>query len=276
MDSLTVLVDNIAEKPLKSEHGFSLLIQWKGKRILFDTAQYDSLFHNAAELGVSLEKLDALILSHGHYDHGGNLAGILERNPRMPFYAHPESLKDRYSRHGKDDVRRVSLSEKDRAAVLALPGDLYIPCSGATEVFPGLWISGNIPRVHQDEDTGGAFYLEKEAVHPDLIPDDLSIWLDHGEDISLICGCCHSGLRNTVEYIRQLSGGKAVRMILGGYHLKHAGENRISRTIEFINRNRIRKIVPAHCTGKTAMERFANELDGDVTFSRVGLNVPLA
>lgn len=274
-NQLTVIVDNRAEEPYQAEHGFSLFIEWKGKRILFDTAQGKPLFHNAALLGISLEHLDALILSHGHYDHGGNIAALLKMNPRMAVYAHPDCLMDRYSLHKDGDIVPVNLSEKDRKALMTHPEGLLHWCREAEEIFPGLWISGTIPRLHQDEDTGGAFFREKEMVHADSIPDDISLCLEYEDQLSVICGCCHSGVRNTIDRILTIRDHRTVKFLMGGFHLVHAGEKRISDTIAFINAHHIGRIIPAHCTGKTAMKRFREELTGKVTFSQAGLKIPV-
>ncbi|OQY33456.1 MAG: hypothetical protein B6241_07795 [Spirochaetaceae bacterium 4572_59] len=274
-NQLTVIVDNRAEKPYQKEHGFSLLIEWNGKRILFDTAQGKAFFHNAELLGISLEQLDALILSHGHYDHGGNLAAVLEKNPHMPVYAHPDCVIDRYSLHKDGKIVPVNLSEKDRKALLSHPEESLHWCREAEEVFPGLWFSGSIPRIHEDEDTGGSFFLEKEMVHTDSIPDDISICLEYEDHLSLICGCCHAGVRNTIDRVQAIRNQKSVEFLMGGFHLVHAGEKRISDTISFIDDHQIRRIIPAHCTGELAMKRFKQELSGKVSFGLAGLKLPL-
>lgn len=93
MTTITVLVDNQAETGLQHEHGLSILIEHQGKRILFDDGQNDALFYNATKLDIPLYDLDMIILSHGHYDHGGNLSALLLANPNALFYAHPDSLQ---------------------------------------------------------------------------------------------------------------------------------------------------------------------------------------
>ena len=274
-NKLRILVDNRAEEPLKKEHGFSILLEWQGKRVLFDTAQEDSLFHNAKVLGISLDNLDALVLSHGHYDHGGNLKEILDSNPDIPVYCHPSCFTERYSLRSSGEVISVALSDRDRNALLNLPGKNLQKWESLVEVVPGFYFSGAIPRYYPDEDTGGPFYLEKDLLHPDPLNDDISIWLDHGKDISIICGCCHSGIRNTVDHIRKQAGKKGIRILLGGFHLLHAGEKRLNDTIDYLNSSPVESVYPAHCTGPAVIDRFEKELVCQVIPSYAGLQVSL-
>jgi len=94
---ITVLVDNNADQGFMAEHGFSVLIEHNNQRILFDTGQCDALFHNAKKLNIKLTELDSIILSHGHYDHGGNIEWLSTNNPSCQLYLHPDSLKKRFS-----------------------------------------------------------------------------------------------------------------------------------------------------------------------------------
>jgi 7,8-dihydropterin-6-yl-methyl-4-(beta-D-ribofuranosyl)aminobenzene 5'-phosphate synthase len=118
---ITILVDNRAEQPFVSEHGLSILLEIeqpgiKKKRVLFDTGQGDALFQNAKTMGISLKELDALVLSHGHYDHGGNIAQILSMNPSISFFAHPDCLISRFSMHPGKAAKSVALSKDDKTA----------------------------------------------------------------------------------------------------------------------------------------------------------------
>ncbi len=275
-DQLTVLVDNHSSEPFHKEHGFSVFIEWGGKRILFDTAQGEALFHNADLMNIPLNSLDALILSHGHYDHGGNISEVLKGNPRTPVYSHPGALIDRYSRHRDGEIVPVHLEGKDREALKGLPGDRLILSSSPVEVFRGLGFSGSVPRQFLNEDTGGDFYLEPECLHPDPLEDDISIWLDHGSEITVICGCCHSGLRNTLSHIAALTGNKPVRNLIGGFHLLHASEPRMHSTAEFLRESGVGALYPAHCTGEEAADFFSRELDTAVVPSYAGIRLSLS
>ncbi len=252
---ITVLVNNRAPKNLIEEHGLALYIEYKEKRILFDTGQGKALLHNAKKLQVDLSHLDFIILSHGHYDHGGNMAAVLAMNPTAIIVAHPHSTVPRYSLHENKPVKSVALTQPNSAAIINRSSSLVQWCFGPKEICEGLWISGEIPRNNSYEDTGGPFFLDPLGDTKDLIPDDIALWVENGESLSLVTGCCHSGVVNTIQYIESFTG-KAVHTLVGGLHLVNADNNRISRTIAALSESKIEKIFPLHCTGEEAEQRL--------------------
>ena len=94
---ITIVVDNQASPGLTAEHGLSFWIEVDGKSILFDAGQGCVFANNAQALGIDLHRTDAVILSHGHYDHTGGIPWILQAAPQAVVYAHPSILKERYS-----------------------------------------------------------------------------------------------------------------------------------------------------------------------------------
>ncbi len=272
-NKITIIADNKAEKPLVSEHGFSVLLETGGKRILFDTGQGDTLFQNAELLGILLNNLDILVLSHGHYDHGGNLKKIIDLNPSIEFYAHPDCLISRYSFHNDDGIESVSLTKENSSALLNLPEKQIHWCRNKTEIIPGVWLTGTISRNNEFEDTGGAFFIDKKRENPDLLMDDLSLCIEGDKGITVICGCCHSGLQNTIEQILTCNKASSIHTIIGGLHLVNASTSRLDRTITYINKIGIKKIIGAHCTGKVAMNRFKKELNSEVLIGSAGLSL---
>lgn len=252
---ITVLVDNRLESPLMAEHGFSLLLEGEGKRILFDTGQGEALFHNAELLGADLTGLDVVVLSHGHYDHGGNLAAVLSQNPEAVLVAHPNCTVPRYSIHEGAPVKSVALTGENRTAVVARDHRKVKWCFGPTEIIEGIWVTGEIPRKSSFEDTGGPFFLDSEGKRADLLPDDISLWIDNGDSLSVICGCCHSGIVNTLAYIKEVTG-KEIRSVTGGLHLLHADRIRMESTLAYLEKEKIRDVKPCHCSGDFIIDHF--------------------
>ena len=83
-----------------AEHGLSLYLETLGHKILFDMGQTDLFARNARTLGLDLQTVEAAVLSHGHYDHGGGLEHFLNINPGAPVYASPWALRPHY--HGEE------------------------------------------------------------------------------------------------------------------------------------------------------------------------------
>lgn len=101
---------------------------------------------------------------------------------------------------------------------------------------------------HYDH-TGGPFYLDETGQFADLIPDDQALWINTPQGLVVILGCCHSGVSNTVEYIRQLNDGVSVAGIIGGLHLLHASAERLEQTIIYLKKLKPQFIYAGHCTG---------------------------
>ena len=271
--TITFLVDNVAEEPFIAEHGFSLLLETGGKRILFDTGQADALFYNAKELNVPLTDLDMLILSHGHYDHGGNVAKIIELNPLIQFFAHPDCLISRWSIPVKaNPPNPIGLDQQDKEAIRNLPEDHCHWCEQPVEIMADVWITGAIPRLNPFEDVGGSFYTDEQGRTPDLIRDDMALWLG-GESTTVICGCCHSGIKNTLDHIISFTGVPQIKTLIGGFHLFMADEERLLQTVSTINDTTVQDVYPAHCTGEPAIVVLQEQLQARMQRGKVGLKI---
>jgi len=268
--SVTALIDNAAAPGLASEHGLALWIEAHGIRVLFDTGQSAACLENARALGVPIETADALVLSHGHYDHTGGLARVLELVPDVPVFAHPCVTKERYSireGHAKD----LRMPESARNAFEHLPPTQRHSITAPHMLAKGVGITGPVPRVTSFEDAGGPFFLDAGGARPDVIEDDQSMWIDTPEGIVMCCGCCHAGLINTVQYVCRLAGDARIAALMGGFHLLHANNERLAATLAALRRYNPAQIIPCHCTGEAAVNELQAAFRGRVTPGYAGL-----
>lgn len=269
--NITVLVDNQADPGLCSEHGLSLWIQSGGQHILFDTGQADALKANAELLGVDLSKTDRLVLSHGHYDHTGGIAHVLQAAPNALVYAHPGILDVRYSL--RDGVARsVSIPDESKTSLLNLADHRLLWVTQAMPLLPGVELTGPIPRETNFEDTGGPFYLDPQGERPDLLMDDLALWINTSMGAVVCVGCCHAGLINTLTHIQHLENNP-IRAIIGGLHLLQASEERLHRTISALRAMVPHQVVPCHCTGGEAIKALQAAFPGRVLPGRAGMEL---
>lgn len=275
MNKFTVLANNHAVQPFSAEHGLSILIELNGKKVLLDTGLGDSLFENADVSDIPLSDIDFLILSHGHYDHGGNLDRILDLNPAIKFKAHSGVATKRFSIRLDQHAQYIGLSKRNLEAINRLSTDQVTWCDKPAEIIPDLWISGTIVRKHNKEKSDIQFYKDKKGLFPDSIDDDMAIWFEGTKGLTIFCGCCHSGLRNTIKHILVKSGCKKINFLVGGFHLKYADEQYISRAIGYLNTLDIDRIIPLHCTGEIAVQQMKNKLHCKVHSGTAGMEVEI-
>ncbi len=245
---IRTLVNNELPEPLLSEHGLSFWIEYDGKNILFDTGQSDIVIKNAETLGIELSKTDIIILSHGHYDHTGGLAHILDIATNAHIYLHPLATKTRYSCHTDKPVRNISMPKSTAEHLDEIKNRICFT-DKPLAIHRQMNITGRIPRNTSFEDTGGPFYLESNKTEKDLIEDDLAMFIDSPKGIIVIVGCAHSGIINTLDYITSITGKNKIHAVIGGMHLSKANNNRIDQTITALNKFNIDKLFPMHCTG---------------------------
>ena len=258
MPTITILVNNTAEDNLRSEHGLSLWIEYKGKKILFDTGQTSAVTGNAEKIGVDLTSTDTVILSHGHYDHTGGIPAVFEIAKKASLYLHPNAIDERYSKKpGK--IKNVGMSEASREIIKSKAEEgRTVSTRTPTEVFPGFFVTGKIPRNNSFEDTGGNFYLDKDCSIPDELPDDQAAFYKTDKGLTVILGCAHSGVVSTLDYIKKLTFSQNIYTVIGGMHLLNASEDRINKTIKSLKENKVENISPAHCTGNSAKIKIKN------------------
>ncbi len=272
---ITILVDNRAMEGLMEEHGFSAWLEVSGQRILFDTGQGKALFHNAAMLGCELKRTGSLVLSHGHYDHCGAAAEIVRLAPDADVVCHCNAFLPRYVIHPGAPTRLISMPLPTAKALFDLPDSRISWVNGPQMLADGVGISGPIARLHPLEDTGGPFFLDQEGIQPDPIRDDMSLWLDSGSGLIVVTGCCHAGLINTVEQIRQESGVEKVRGIIGGLHLADASDERLRATCRVLGEWGTEFVIPCHCSGERAQSFLQRESGAEVSPGYAGLELAL-
>lgn len=260
MPMLRILVDNRAADGWVAEHGFAAWIEAGGKRILFDTGQGAALRPNTELTRHDPAKADILVFSHGHNDHTGASDYVLERNPEIHVYAHLGIFRERYSLHPGQPPHEISMPSEERLVIANVLDSHLHWVRTPMQIAKGVWLSGPIPRNHPLEDAGGPFYLDTNGREADTIPDDLALWIETPQGLLVVCGCCHSGLINTLDYIRNVSGTDRIWGIVGGFHLKNASVERLEATTDALREINPSFIVPCHCTGDAAIAYFKQNL----------------
>ena len=274
---VTILVENSVgvASGLVSEWGLSMLLDFGDETILMDTGEQGNIIKNAAIMGVDLQSISRLILSHGHYDHTGGLLELLKfrKAKKLPVYAHPDIFNHYGTGFGTGNYLGVPFSEEQ----LIGAGAEFIWQRKPLKIREDLWVSGEIPRVTSFESVDSK--LTKKVIidfKQDEVFDDMSLFYTSEAGIVIFCGCAHAGLVNIIEHAKKLTGIDKVRGIVGGTHLGPASTEQKSKTIKYLKSlSSLQFIAPNHCTGLPMASRLANEFPKQFRWANTGATFKL-
>ncbi len=255
---------------LMAEHGFSALVSVRRgpttTTLLFDTGlSPDAMVTNAGRLGADLSAVQAVILSHGHFDHAGGLAGLAGRQGTrsLPMVVHPKIwTRRRLAVPGREPWELPTLSKRalegEGFAVVERrePSLLVDGCVLITgEVDRTTEFERGMPPAHQ-EWTGSTWQ------HDPLVIDDQAL-VTHvrGRGLVVLTGCGHAGAINIVRHAQRLTAVPALHALVGGLHLSGpAFEPIIGPTVDALTQLTPGLVVPGHCTGWRAQHALAAAL----------------
>jgi 7,8-dihydropterin-6-yl-methyl-4-(beta-D-ribofuranosyl)aminobenzene 5'-phosphate synthase len=268
---ITTLSENTAGQPdLLAEWGLSLHIQDEDKRVLLDAGESISIGQNAEKLGIDLQKIDKIVLSHGHFDHTGGLRLLLTKMKReIEIIAHPDIWTAKYLRlKGKAD-RYVGIPYMQRE--LESLGARFTLTSEPVQLTEHIMTTGEVPMITDFEKIEPALFVKTpEGWQPDTLRDDLALIIKTEQGLVIALGCAHRGMINTLYQARQISGIKKINLVLGGCHLKDATEEQIWQTISALNEIGVQKVGVSHCTGMRATLLMAQTFGNDFIFNNAG------
>jgi 7,8-dihydropterin-6-yl-methyl-4-(beta-D-ribofuranosyl)aminobenzene 5'-phosphate synthase len=262
---VTVLYDAFgARQALEADWGLALLVEFSGRRILFDTGNNPRIFaHNVRTLGIDLTDLDHVVISHRHGDHTSGLAHLLQVNPDVPIHAPAELFGVFGSSLPMDFYRSVpSLPTRNRyfggvepgriRSGSAWPGANFAPVESPTEIAPDVIV---VPTV---SDRPGTLEMR-----------ELSLALRGRDGLVVVLGCSHPGLEKILRGSRSVSPD--LHLVVGGLHLVTASDPDIARLARSLRDDyRLDRIAPGHCTGEPAFAEFADVFRDDYEYAGLG------
>ncbi|GAB6181467.1 MBL fold metallo-hydrolase [Desulfotomaculum defluvii] len=270
---VTVVSENSANKKnLMAEHGLSLLVETSDYSLLFDTGQGLTIESNVRALQMDLRQINAIALSHGHYDHTGGIKRALALSGSKPVYAHPGIFDEKFSRNKEGEYHGVGIPfNKDE---LEKAGAQFHLETEPIFLSSNIILSGQIPRVTDFEVANPHFSIKKggEYIHDPLL-DDQALFVKTSKGIVVIVGCSHSGIVNILRYARQVIGEEDIYAVVGGTHLIEANEERLLQTIEVLKEMKVEKLAVSHCTGFHAQMKLKEVWKDGFILNNVGHSI---
>jgi len=268
---VTILYDSFGKNPsLTMDWGFAALVEYGGKRILFDTGNNAKIFeHNVKAVGVDLGNLDFVVMSHRHGDHMGGLAYLLKVNPTVKIYA----PKERSGVYG-DDQPSSTWYRKDAS----LPAEQRYYSGAPPEIIHmgEAWPGANFQLIDRNTEIAPGMYLiALVSDRPGTLElHELSLAIRTPDGLVLVVGCSHPGVEHIVQEATAIN--PHINILFGGLHQIQAPDPEVERIATVLhNQYRLERVAPGHCTGEPEFAALKKTFGDHYVYAGVGSVVDL-
>ena len=267
---ITVIYDAFGKSAgMQKDWGYAALVEFGGKRILFDTGNNpDVLAQNAKAKGIDLSTLDFVIMSHRHGDHMGGLSYVLKVNPQVRIYA----PKEGFGVYGAD--LPSTFYRKDAS----LPAEQRYYDGSPPEImrFGSAWPGANFQLV--DKNTEIAPNISVITLVSDkpgtLELRELSLAINTPDGVVVIVGCSHPGIDKIVQAATAIN--PRVHLVVGGLHLVVANDQDVEKAVAALHDTyKVEYVAPGHCTGEPAFTALKKAYGDHYLYAGLGTSVPL-
>jgi len=241
---LKVLVDNntYIDQYYCGEPAVSYYIEDEDIRLLLDVGYSDLFLRNSTALGIDLDNINAIVISHGHDDHTRGLKYYFEQNHKnnISIIAHPDAFKEKVVDNLKicSPILQEELKGKCNLILSKEP----------IKVSKHITFLGEIPQINNFENRKSiGKQIVGETLVNDYVMDDTALVYESENGIYIITGCSHSGICNIIEYAKEVCKDNRVLGIIGGFHLFEVTEQ-VNKTIDYLKKNNLKELYPCHCT----------------------------
>ena len=264
----------LADGKSLGEWGFAALVEVDGHRILFDTgAHTDVVLRNAQALAIDLSTVPDVVLSHSHWDH---TIGFLPLR-RSVMGQTPAALARTYVGAGIFSPRALSPNAPTENLMEAIKGEYesgggsFVVCEKPVQLFPGVWLTGPVPRKYPEHNWGRSRVIVTPAGRvEDNLPEDMSLVCDTANGLVVLTGCGHAGVINITEFARTIARPARIHALIGGIHLFDASEETLKWTGDKLREFGVENLIGAHCTGVETVYRLRHDLGLDRAHAVVG------
>lgn len=253
---LSVLCDDkAASDAFATEHGVSIFIELaNGHHWLLDTGTTDIYLENAQRMGISLDNLTGIAISHGHDDHTGGLTFYPRLKGEPPVYGHPYIWHKQYGIKKGAPVRICGMPYLARKYAHAA----FKPLNNVTQLDEGLYFFTDIPREPGSYQPIQGKFFNEDGTGPCPIIDDATLVAKTPKGLVVLFGCAHAGYINILKAIQREFPNEKVLSVVGGLHLKSASPEVLDKAIAFTDTVKAEGFTfyGGHCTGDNAIAHF--------------------
>lgn len=259
---ITLLSTMLADKGI-GEWGFAALVEADGRKILVDTGyRTDTVAQNAEELAIDLSQVPTVVLTHFHDDHVGGLMtlrnALQQKDPTAVATVHVAKgiFYSRPDQQAGEANSMIALKPKFEAT-----GGHFVEHDGFTEIAPGIWLTGPVPRRYPEHNWSDTLQvLTPAGLVEDTVPDDQSMIIETAKGLVIVAGCGHAGIVNILDSVKRHFGRRTVLAIIGGIHLFEATDRQLDWTAGYMKRAGVKFLIGAHCTGIEAVYRLRHRV----------------
>lgn len=277
---LTALIENRAPEGLVCEHGLSIWIEYKDKVILLDSGASDAFLRNADALGLDLARVDAAVLSHGHFDHSGGFAGLFARNNRVSVAMRKGADGPNYADHPPQGLEYIGIP-KD---LLARYPHRFTSLQGRVELLPGVWaIPDGVSGLESRSRRAGMYRKTDGAFVPESFRHEQTLVLEGASGLVVLNSCSHAGVPGILRTVTRRFPGRPIAAFFGGFHMMgKAGvtslgwsEAEVRAEAEALKELPVSTYYTCHCTGTPAFALLKEALGDRIRYFQTGDQVEI-
>ncbi len=267
-----ILAENISiSKEFGSEHGLSLYIETKDYKILFDVGASGLFLESAKKLGIDIANVDFLVISHGHYDHGGGLKTFLQENNTADIFIHPQAFGKFYASRPNDKLEYIGLEEDlEQCEQIIFTADRFF-------IGREIQMYSDVTQKEPQPSSNRGLFVEKDGqMVDDIFIHEQNLVIEEDGKALLITGCAHNGIINIIEHFHTLKG-RMPDYVIGGFHLSgRSGGDESPEIIDKIGKYLLgtnAKYYTCHCTGIQPYDRLRAIMGDNIEYLSTGSEI---